>query len=401
MDPLSAHTSPAQTAEERLRVLSNIARDVELSPGLSIDQYLRAMLSMLRMIDMHIVENRQESAFVLASKFLTLFLEVLPKHKEFGKINSSDMTWWKQRCKATFRNAENLKESLLERYMAEHEDFLRKQDENEEREEDENGRLSGAEVDQDVRQLLPEPPPSPPPISTQPIGPVHVYTPPPHPRPVSYPSLPRVPELNTANTAVPKEHRCTQPPPIDRSLKPQTKSIPHGWLPVRMSFRLADRFLQLAEPNTTANRETCASLCGKLVGNEYRITDVVITKQSGTPDSCTTHNEEELFEYMEKRNLILLGWIHTHPSQTAFLSSVDQHTQLSYQIMLPEAISIVCSPKFNEVAAFSLNPGIGIPFVRQCKESGFHPHPKAVPIYEPCPHLIDDPNAPFTVVDLR
>lgn len=38
----------------------------------------------------------------------------------------------------------------------------------------------------------------------------------------------------------------------------------------------------------------------------------------------------------------------THPTQTAFLSSVDLHTHCSYQMMLPEAIAIVCSPKFNE-----------------------------------------------------
>jgi len=38
----------------------------------------------------------------------------------------------------------------------------------------------------------------------------------------------------------------------------------------------------------------------------------------------------------------------THPTQTAFLSSVDLHTHSSYQLMLPEAIAIVCAPKHNE-----------------------------------------------------
>ena len=46
--------------------------------------------------------------------------------------------------------------------------------------------------------------------------------------------------------------------------------------------------------------------------------------------------------------LIFLFMLQTHPSQTAFLSSVDLHTHCSYQLMLPEAIAIVCSPKFNE-----------------------------------------------------
>ncbi|THD23147.1 STAM-binding protein A [Fasciola hepatica] len=386
MDPMSTHTFPSQTPEDRLRYLTGCAADVELSPGLSIDQYLRATRSMLQMVDAHIRANRQESALVLASRFLVLFLQVLPKHKDFRKINPEEMTAWKERCRSTFKKAEALKQALHERFTTEYEEYIRQKQEEEIRQLTESG----------VDHLLPEPPPSPPPISTQPVGPIDNCSPPAFP--VAYPKLP---ELNGPNFLVPDKNYPTQPPQIDRSLKPQTTSPRHGWLPIRMSFELARRFMRLAEPNTIANRETCASLCGNLVNNEYRITDVIITKQSGTSDSCTTHNEEELFNYMEKRNLIMLGWIHTHPSQTAFLSSVDQHTQLSYQIMLPEAIAIVCAPKFDEITAFSLNPVYGLPFVRQCKESGFHPHPKSIQIYESSPHVIDDPSASFNVVDLR
>ena len=38
----------------------------------------------------------------------------------------------------------------------------------------------------------------------------------------------------------------------------------------------------------------------------------------------------------------------THPSQTAFMSSVDLHCHCSYQIMLDEAVAIVCAPKYNQ-----------------------------------------------------
>lgn len=30
------------------------------------------------------------------------------------------------------------------------------------------------------------------------------------------------------------------------------------------------------------------------------------------------------------------------------MSSVDLHTHYSYQLMMPEAIAIVCAPKYNE-----------------------------------------------------
>jgi STAM-binding protein len=42
----------------------------------------------------------------------------------------------------------------------------------------------------------------------------------------------------------------------------------------------------------------------------------------------------ELLMFIEGNQLTVLGWIHTHPTQTAFLSSVDLHMQYSYQQML-------------------------------------------------------------------
>ena len=45
-------------------------------------------------------------------------------------------------------------------------------------------------------------------------------------------------------------------------------------------------------------------------------------------------NEEEIFDVQDKRSLYPLGWIHTHPTQTCFLSSVDVHTQCGYQVSI-------------------------------------------------------------------
>lgn len=43
-------------------------------------------------------------------------------------------------------------------------------------------------------------------------------------------------------------------------------------------------------------------------------------------------NEEEIFEAQDSRGLYPLGWIHTHPTQTCFLSSIDVHTHCGYQV---------------------------------------------------------------------
>lgn len=70
------------------------------------------------------------------------------------------------------------------------------------------------------------------------------------------------------------------------------------------------KFLALASKNTTNNVETCGILVGRLAYNRLNITHVIIPKQQGTPDSCTTMNEEEIFDIQDQHNLITLGWIH-------------------------------------------------------------------------------------------
>lgn len=44
--------------------------------------------------------------------------------------------------------------------------------------------------------------------------------------------------------------------------------------------------------------------------NILLITHVIVPKQNGTSDSCTTMNEEDIFDIQDQQNLITLGWIH-------------------------------------------------------------------------------------------
>lgn len=107
---------------------------------------------------------------------------------------------------------------------------------------------------------------------------------------------------------------------------------------------LRDRFLSIALPNTRANLETCAMLCGTLASNALLVTHLVIPEQESTSDTCETTNEGALFDYCDSVDLMVLGWIHTHPTQTCFMSSRDLHTHCSYQVMMPESIAVVCAP---------------------------------------------------------
>lgn len=73
---------------------------------------------------------------------------------------------------------------------------------------------------------------------------------------------------------------------------------------------LMNHFLRLATPNTMSKKETCGVLAGKLERNKLIVTHLLIPHQTGSPDSCLTHNEEDIFDYQDQYNLITLGWVH-------------------------------------------------------------------------------------------
>ncbi|KAI5119469.1 hypothetical protein M0805_007203 [Coniferiporia weirii] len=142
------------------------------------------------------------------------------------------------------------------------------------------------------------------------------------------------------------------------------------------------RFLSIASVNTAKNRETCGLLLGKPKGNKYVVTTLLVPKQHSTSDTCTMDEEELVLEFTEKRTLITLGWIHTHPTQSCFMSSVDLHTHSGFQRMLPESFAVVCAPQHTPTfGIFRLTDPPGLQTILKCGQTNaFHPHPE-LPIY--------------------
>lgn len=119
--------------------------------------------------------------------------------------------------------------------------------------------------------------------------------------------------------------------------------------PIRYVFlpsQLRASFLDLAAHNTARGLEMCGILCGTPVNNALFVTTLIIPDQRCTPDTCETVNESALLDYCIAEDLLMIGWIHTHPTQSCFMSSRDLHTQAGYQVMMPESIAIVCAPRF-------------------------------------------------------
>ncbi|KAH6801770.1 associated molecule with the SH3 domain of STAM 1 [Perilla frutescens var. frutescens] len=213
------------------------------------------------------------------------------------------------------------------------------------------------------------------------------------------------PVLADVHDLIPASTLTTQPESGSQNASNAASVCSEDPLQLHISTDLMNSFMKLAKSNTDKNLETCGVLAGSLKNRKFYITALIIPKQESTSDSCQTTNEEEIFEVQDKQSLFPLGWIHTHPTQSCFMSSIDVHTHYSYQIMLPESIAIVMAPRdtSRNHGIFRLTSG-GMTVIRQCPRRGFHSHDPpsdGSPIYRHCTDVYMNSGLKFDVIDLR
>jgi STAM-binding protein len=209
----------------------------------------------------------------------------------------------------------------------------------------------------------------------------------------------------------------------DRTDRSQTKSPNYTFAseaqledgsPLRTIFlppTLRTTFLRLAYKNTQSNLETCAFLAGTLISNALFVSKLIVPSQTSTSDTCEMTNESQLFDLVDaEADLMILGWIHTHPTQTCFMSSRDLHTHAGYQMMLAESIAVVCAPSKGDTThggdwgIYRLTDPPGKKTILGCQKPGiFHPH-DVDNIYTDAlrpGHVVEAKGLDFEVVDLR
>ncbi|XP_062542274.1 STAM-binding protein [Armigeres subalbatus] len=383
--------------QERLKLLASISNSVEVDPNAPIIRYYRSGLEMVRMANVYLQEGNIDAAYILYIRFITLFVEKLLTHPQYKTVSSEIKMQNKKKLKEVLPIAEKLKVKLKEKYTREYQQFLeaksleKELEDKRQREARENAKAAA------ITPSVNKPEPSAPALPTSLLVDPDMLD------RVLYPNdFPTDPNRSSGVGLLLPDTKPFPKPAFDRTLKPSPTSVQAGSLrSVIVPTNTMAKFLALASKNTLSNVETCGILAGRLTQNKLLITHVIVPKQRGTSDSCTTMNEEDIFNYQDQHNLITLGWIHTHPSQTAFLSSVDLHTHCSYQMMLEEAIAIVCSPKFQETGFFCLTPNYGLDYISQCRLTGFHPHPADPPLFMEAPHILLEDTVKIEVVDLR
>jgi STAM-binding protein len=155
-------------------------------------------------------------------------------------------------------------------------------------------------------------------------------------------------------------------------------------------------FADLASPHTAVDLECGGLLWGVACDDgSFKITTLVLPPQSPSdtdinffaPLVADSDSSElnvmaaELQQALNARGLAIGGWIHTHPTQTCFLSSVDLHCHVDVfgdSSSLPANVSriaLVVAP-LHTIAAYVMTDA-GTSSIRTCPEGQtFHPHKK-------------------------
>ncbi|KAI0259028.1 hypothetical protein BC834DRAFT_926366 [Gloeopeniophorella convolvens] len=180
------------------------------------------------------------------------------------------------------------------------------------------------------------------------------------------------------------------------------------------AYDCLERFISIGRINTERNRETCGLLLGKQKDRRYVVTTLLIPKQISTHNACTMEDEVAIAQFAKQHALVTLGWIHIHPTEPCFMTSVDLHVQSIFQSVLPEAFAVICSPKHSpNFMIYRLTDPSGIRTILSCEESNaLHTHTERqlYAVREPQPseaqptdhvHVTTMWNMPLEVVDLR
>ena len=391
MHPIA--TDPSPTFASFLADLSERANVDHLRAGLKgkpLKLYLNSCRMLIKTADLYHRSGDYPNAFVLYMKFSNLLVDLLPKHPEYRTMHN-DIVILKKQAVSAIDCMEQIKplmcdwweqnvKPLLPIDIADHDSDFKERVEDEdkvERIEDSKEENTAESQDEDRKRRIEEfyksqfrQSESPPIVSKE--------------------------SMETKDTVTIIDHTEQQPKlessNKDKADKDMPVFITETGMPLRhvqVPVSIVDTFMHIAGVNTARNVETCGVLGGRLLKNQlFTVTHLIIPKQRGTANTVTMLNEEEIVNVSIEHDILTLGWIHTHPTQSCFMSSVDLHTQFPFQALMAEAIAIVVAPtRSPNYGVFRLTdpPTGGMTIIGNCRLDGFHPH-DGTNVYEELVH---------------
>ena len=183
-----------------------------------------------------------------------------------------------------------------------------------------------------------------------------------------------------------------------------------GEMPIIISPDLVDRFMEISTPNSYNKIETGGLLAGVIEESvRFKVTTLLIPKQNGRSDYWEAEDEAGIQAFFFKKELLLLGCIHTHPPPwTSFLSSIDLYQLFDFQKDNPSAVSVVVAPAHmpTHVPAYAYSlTDLGLTVLADCKRAGVHQHRERSraghELYGRAGHLTWKSDLTIKTVDLR
>nr|AAH73344.1 MGC80758 protein [Xenopus laevis] len=84
------HSDASLPPEERIRALVLKGTSVEVNDDIPPKRYYRSGVEMIRMANVYAGEGSTENAFILYNKYITLFIEKLPRHRDYKTANAPE-----------------------------------------------------------------------------------------------------------------------------------------------------------------------------------------------------------------------------------------------------------------------------------------------------------------------
>ena len=89
-----------------------------------------------------------------------------------------------------------------------------------------------------------------------------------------------------------------------------------------------------------------------------------------------------LLKYCEKKDCVIIGWIHSRTTSETFLRSNDQHMQATLQVTQPKAVTVVLDQHGTPFYYRMTEHGMDV--CRNCAhaQAGLHEHDQSAPLFQ-------------------
>ncbi|EDW39348.1 GL14046 [Drosophila persimilis] len=110
--------------QERMKHLSHCGNFIDVDKNQPVTRYYRSGTEMLRMANVYLREGNHENAFILYLRYMTLFIEKIRQHPDYGNVKAEVRDINKRIKDEIMPTTEKLRAKLLAHYQREYEQFL-------------------------------------------------------------------------------------------------------------------------------------------------------------------------------------------------------------------------------------------------------------------------------------